>query len=69
MVVLITTLVSALIGFEHNATGRIDQIARALARVEPSQLADGKLFDFLSLGLREDAPQAQVHADGQRQVG
>jgi len=30
--------------------------------VEPSQLADGKLFDFLSLGLREDAPLAQVHA-------
>lgn len=48
--------------WEVETPGRIDQIARALGRVEPSQLADGKLFDFLSLGLREDAPQAQVHA-------
>ena len=48
--------------WEAETPGRIDQIARALGRVEPSQLADGKLFDFLSLGLREDAPQAQAHA-------
>ena len=51
-----------LAAWEAETPGRIEQIARALARVEPSQLADGKLFDFLSLGLREDAPQAQVHA-------
>ena len=51
-----------LAAWEAETPGRIEQIARALARVEPSQLADGKLFDFLSLGLREDAPLAQVHA-------
>ncbi|MET1163499.1 MAG: tRNA 2-thiocytidine(32) synthetase TtcA, partial [Pseudoxanthomonas sp.] len=32
--------------WEIEAPGRIDQIARALGRVEPSQLADPKLFDF-----------------------
>ncbi|MEO6102504.1 MAG: tRNA 2-thiocytidine(32) synthetase TtcA [Pseudoxanthomonas sp.] len=35
--------------WEAETPGRIDQIARALARVEPSQLADPKLFDFLGL--------------------
>lgn len=40
--------------WEQDAPGRIDQIARALADVRPSQLADPKLFDFLSLGRRED---------------
>ena len=36
--------------WETETPGRIDQIARALGRVEPSQLADPKLFDFLGLG-------------------
>ena len=36
--------------WEAETPGRIDQIARALARVEPSQLADPELFDFLGLG-------------------
>lgn len=35
--------------WEAETPGRIDQIARALARVEPSQLADPNLFDFLGL--------------------
>ena len=38
--------------WEAETPGRIDQIARALARVEPSQLADPKLFDFLGLGAK-----------------
>ena len=33
--------------------GRVDQIGRAMANIHPSQLADGNLFDFLSLGRRE----------------
>ncbi len=41
--------------WEAETPGRIDQIARALARVEPSQLADPKLFDFLGLGTRSEA--------------
>ena len=35
--------------WETETPGRIDQIARALGRVEPSQLADSDLFDFLGL--------------------
>lgn len=35
--------------WEAETPGRLDQIARALARVEPSQLADPNLFDFLGL--------------------
>ncbi|MGH8063520.1 MAG: tRNA 2-thiocytidine(32) synthetase TtcA [Pseudoxanthomonas sp.] len=41
--------------WEAETPGRIDQIARALARVEPSQLADPKLFDFLGLGTKSEA--------------
>ena len=41
--------------WEAETPGRIDQIARALGRVEPSQLADPKLFDFLGLGARSEA--------------
>ncbi len=33
--------------------GRIDQVARALGRVEPSQLADRALFDFIGLATGE----------------
>ncbi|NZA25522.1 tRNA 2-thiocytidine(32) synthetase TtcA [Luteimonas sp. SJ-92] len=35
--------------WERETPGRIDQIARALGDIRPSQLADPKLFDFLSL--------------------
>ena len=41
--------------WEAETPGRIDQIARALARVEPSQLADPTLFDFLGLDIRSEA--------------
>lgn len=47
--------------WEAATPGRIEQIARALARVEPSQLADPKLFDFLGLGTsKEPVIPAQV---------
>ena len=42
--------------WETETPGRIDQIARALARVEPSQLADPRLFDFLGLGASREVP-------------
>ena len=41
--------------WEAETPGRIDQIARALGRVEPSQLADPKLFDFLGLSAVNEA--------------
>ena len=40
--------------WEAETPGRIDQIARALGRVEPSQLADPRLFDFLGLGAKNE---------------
>ena len=36
--------------WERESPGRIDQIARALGDIRPSQLADPRLFDFLALG-------------------
>jgi len=36
--------------WERESPGRIDQIARALGDIRPSQLSDPKLFDFLALG-------------------
>ncbi len=36
--------------WEREHPGRIDQIGRALGNVEPSQLADPALFDFMTLG-------------------
>ena len=46
--------------------GRVDQIARAMANIHPSQLADATLFDFLSLGRRDGgaAPETAVPDDG-----
>ena len=38
--------------WEAETPGRLDQIARAMARVEPSQLADPGLFDFLGLSTK-----------------
>ncbi|MGJ4802989.1 tRNA 2-thiocytidine(32) synthetase TtcA [Luteimonas sp. SDU82] len=48
--------------WEHDAPGRIETIARALGDIRPSQLSDPKLFDFLSLGHRDGAAQADAHA-------
>jgi tRNA 2-thiocytidine biosynthesis protein TtcA len=48
--------------WEKQTPGRIEQIARALADVRPSQLADAKLFDFLSLGHRDGAVRGNTHA-------
>lgn len=41
--------------WEAETPGRLDQIARAMARVEPSQLADPGLFDFLGLTAKKEA--------------
>jgi tRNA 2-thiocytidine biosynthesis protein TtcA len=49
-------------GWERETPGRIDQIARALGDVRASQLADPRLFDFLSLGRIGDAPLPDAHA-------
>ncbi|HEY0334850.1 MAG TPA: tRNA 2-thiocytidine(32) synthetase TtcA [Stenotrophomonas sp.] len=48
--------------WEKDTPGRVDQIARALANVEPSQLADRNLFDFLmpSTGGAPLLPDAQA---------
>ncbi|WP_066092522.1 tRNA 2-thiocytidine(32) synthetase TtcA [Xanthomonas massiliensis] len=48
--------------WERESPGRIEQIARALANVQPSQLADPALFDFLALGRRGAAPAPDAHA-------
>src|SRR3546814_2608995 len=40
--------------WERESPGRIDQIARALGDIRPSQLSDPKLFDFLALGRSEE---------------
>jgi tRNA 2-thiocytidine biosynthesis protein TtcA len=42
--------------WERETPGRIDQIARALRDVRPSQLGDPRLFDFLSLSPRAGIP-------------
>ncbi len=36
--------------------GRVESIAKAMGKVQVSHLADGALFDFLSLGRRSDMP-------------
>ncbi len=48
--------------WERETPGRIEQIARALGDVRPSQLADPKLFDFLSLGHRDGAARGDASA-------
>ncbi|WP_240096523.1 tRNA 2-thiocytidine(32) synthetase TtcA [Thermomonas flagellata] len=48
--------------WEQETPGRIETIARALGDIRPSQLADPKLFDFLALGRRSDAPPPDAHA-------
>ncbi|SHF17210.1 tRNA 2-thiocytidine(32) synthetase TtcA [Thermomonas hydrothermalis] len=51
-----------LMEWEKEHPGRIDSIARALTDIRPSQLGDPKLFDFLSLGRRSNAPLPDAHA-------
>ncbi|MBB5014141.1 tRNA 2-thiocytidine(32) synthetase TtcA [Rehaibacterium terrae] len=52
--------------WERQFPGRIEQIARALGDVRPSQLADPKLFDFLALGARGGAvPDAHAWLAGE----
>ena len=41
--------------WEKDHPGRIEQIARAMGQVRPSQLADTTLFDFMALGGGNDA--------------
>ncbi|MDR1076343.1 MAG: tRNA 2-thiocytidine(32) synthetase TtcA [Xanthomonadaceae bacterium] len=49
--------------WERRSPGRIEQIARALSDVRPSQLADRNLFDFIGLGRRDDSGMlADAHA-------
>ncbi|HVK51794.1 MAG TPA: tRNA 2-thiocytidine(32) synthetase TtcA [Pseudoxanthomonas sp.] len=48
--------------WEREAPGRIETISRALTDVRPAQLGDGRLFDFLSLGRRPGAAQADATA-------
>ncbi|WP_269789608.1 tRNA 2-thiocytidine(32) synthetase TtcA [Stenotrophomonas sp. Iso1] len=42
--------------WEAQHPGRIEQISRALGNIQPSQMADATLFDFMALGLGGDAP-------------
>ena len=51
-----------LAAWEKESPGRIETIAKALADVRPSQLADASLFDFAALGRRTDAPLPDAHA-------
>lgn len=48
--------------WEKETPGRIETIARALADIRPSQLSDGKLFDFLALGRKGDGILPDAHA-------
>ncbi len=43
--------------WEKQYPGRIDNIFRSIAHIEPSQLADTRLFPFRDLRRDEDAPQ------------
>ena len=48
-------------GWEREQPGRVDNIARALANVSPSQLADANLFDFMGLEREVQAlPTVQI---------
>jgi tRNA 2-thiocytidine biosynthesis protein TtcA len=48
--------------WEKDHPGRIETIAKSLADVRPSQLADPSLFDFAALGRRSDTPLPDAHA-------
>ncbi|RXR06392.1 tRNA 2-thiocytidine(32) synthetase TtcA [Pseudoxanthomonas composti] len=53
--------------WEKEHPGRIEQIARAMGDIRPSQLADPRLFDFMSLGHAADTalPDARAWLTGQ----
>ena len=46
--------------WERRFPGRVEKIARAMGDIRPSQLADASLFDFASLGHREDSASADA---------
>ena len=48
--------------WEKDSPGRIENIARALGDVRPSQLSDPTLFDFIALGRQDGAPLPDAHA-------
>ena len=48
--------------WERETPGRVENMARALGDIRPSQLSDPKLFDFLSLGRRGDTAPPDAHA-------
>ncbi len=48
--------------WERESPGRLETISRAMGDVRPSQLSDRKLFDFMALGRRTDAPLPDLHA-------
>ena len=48
--------------WERESPGRVETIARALGDIRPSQLSDPRMFDFLALGARGDAPLPDAHA-------
>ena len=48
--------------WEKDSPGRVENIARALGDIRPSQLSDPKLFDFLGLGREGGAPLPDAHA-------
>jgi len=48
--------------WERESPGRLDTIARALGDIRPSQLSDGKLFDFLALGRGSGGALPDAHA-------
>lgn len=48
--------------WEKEYPGRIEQIARALGNIRPSQLADQSLFDFQALGRHSNTPLPNAHA-------
>jgi tRNA 2-thiocytidine biosynthesis protein TtcA len=48
--------------WECESPGRIEQIARALGDIRPSQLSDPRLFDFMTLGRHGDAALPDAHA-------
>ena len=48
--------------WERESPGRIENIARALGDIRPSQLSDPKLFDFLALGRHGDGVLPDAHA-------
>ena len=47
--------------WERETPGRVEQIARALGDIRPSQLSDPRLFDFLSLGRQSVITSYSIH--------